>query len=345
MTCHDAREQLSTLIDDALGAEERSAVEAHLATCAECRRELERLRGTVALLRAVEPVRAPAGFVDRVLGAARPVPWPRRLVRALLLPWPVKLPVEAAAIVLVAVGIVYVFRATPELQQASRFEATPPVATAPREIAPEPPSPDVNQKAVGTLEGARRQDKDQGPNQQAPEKRALEKRAPEKKVAPATRAFTETGPPPKEAELRGGKLDDASRDVAKRQKDVRPATPAEPQVAGKLEESPRADALQAQRPAATPPAVISLVPPDVSGRLAVTDRDAALQSLARLIARLGGVEDRRFVGDEGPIIELTIAREAYPEFLRELAGIGRWQVTREAPALPEKVRIVLRIAG
>ena len=346
MTCHDAREQLSALIDDALGAEERSVVEAHLATCAECRRELQRLRSTVALLRAVEPERAPAGFVDRVLGAARPVPWPRRLFRALLLPWPVKLPVEAAAIVLVAVGVAYVFRATPELQQASRFEATPPVTTAPREIAPEPPSPDVNQKAVGTQEAARTQDKDHGPDQQAPEKRALEKRAPEKKTAPATQAFTETGPQPKEAEQRGAKLDDASRDVAKRQKDVRPAAPAEPQVAGKLEESrARADALQAQRPAATPPAVISLVPPDVSGRLAVTDRDAALQSLARLIARLGGVEDRRLVGDEGPIIELTIAREAYPEFLRELAGMGRWQVTREAPALPERVRIVLRITG
>src|SRR4029453_2732251 len=44
MTCHDAREQLSALIDEALGAEERGAVEGHLATCAECRRELERLR-------------------------------------------------------------------------------------------------------------------------------------------------------------------------------------------------------------------------------------------------------------------------------------------------------------
>src|SRR5262245_65434182 len=98
MTCHDAREQLSALIDDALGAAERGAVEEHLATCAECRRELERLRGTVALLRAaVEPARAPTGFVDRVLEAARPAPWPRRLFRALLLPWPVKLPIEAAA--------------------------------------------------------------------------------------------------------------------------------------------------------------------------------------------------------------------------------------------------------
>src|SRR5262245_64100612 len=104
MTCHDAREQLSALIDDTLGGEERSAVEAHLATCAECRRELDQLRGTVGLLRAAKPERAPAGFVDRVLEAARPEPWPRRLVRALFLPWPVKLPVEAAAIVLVAVG-------------------------------------------------------------------------------------------------------------------------------------------------------------------------------------------------------------------------------------------------
>ena len=351
MTCHDAREQLSALIDDVLDAEERSAVEAHLATCPECRRELQRLRSTVALLRAVEPARAPAGFVDRVLAAARPEPWPRRLFRALLLPWPVKLPVEAAAIVLVAVGVVYVFRATPELQQASRYESTPSVTTAPRESAPEPPSPDVNQKAVGTQEAARTQDKDQGPDQQAPEKRALEKRAPEKKVAPATQAFTEAGPKPKEAERRGAKLDDASRDVAKRQTDVRPATPAEPQVAGKLEESfarqERAPGAAGERARSTaaPPAVMSLVPPDVSGRLAVTDRDAALQSLARLIARLGGVEDRRFVGDEGPIIELTIAREAYPELLRELAGIGRWQLIREAPALPEKLRIVLRITS
>ena len=78
---------------------------------------------------------------------------------------------------------------------------------------------------------------------------------------------------------------------------------------------------------------------------AVADRDAVLESLARLLARLGGVEDRRFVGPEGPIIELTIPREAYPDFLRELAALGRWQLLREAPALPEKVRVVLRITG
>ena len=379
MTCHDAREQLSALIDDALGAEERRAVEAHLATCADCRRELERLRDTVALLRAVEPARAPTGFVDRVLEAARPAPWSRRLVRALLLPWPVKLPVEAAAIVLVAVGVVYVFQATQGLQQARHLGSVQPMTTASDQAAPAPPSQDAAREAPSTpeaapakqtartLEGAR-QNKEQAPGQKALEKSASEKETPEKKGAPTSQAFSEAAQH-KDADERRAKLDDASRDVAKRQANAPPATPAEPQVAGKLEESParaersqgaaaararssaapasepRVDTLQAPRPAATPPMATAFVPPDVSGRLAVANRDAALQDLARLLARLGGVEDRRFVGDEGPIIELTIPREAYPDLLRELATLGRWQLIREAPALPEKVRVVLRIAS
>jgi len=378
MTCHDAREQLSALIDDALGAEERRAVEAHLATCADCRRELERLRDTVALLRAVEPARAPTGFVDRVLEAARPAPWSRRLVRALLLPWPVKLPVEAAAIVLVAVGVVYVFQATQGLQQARHLGSVQPMTTASDQAAPAPPSQDAAREAPSTPEAARakqtartlegaRQNKEQAPGQKALEKSASEKETPEKKGAPTSQAFSEAAQH-KDADERRAKLDDASRDVAKRRANAPPATPAEPQVAGKLEESParaersqgaaararssaspasepRVDTLQAPRPAATPPMATAFVPPDVSGRLAVANRDAALQDLARLLARLGGVEDRRFVGDEGPIIELTIPREAYPDLLRELATLGRWQLIREAPALPEKVRVVLRIAS
>ena len=124
MNCHDAREQFSALIDDALAADERAALDAHLATCADCRRELQRFRDTVALMRGAAPVRAPAGFVDRVLEAARPVPWHRRLLHAVFLPWPIKLPMEAAAIVLVSVGVALVYRGSPELQQSARQEPT-----------------------------------------------------------------------------------------------------------------------------------------------------------------------------------------------------------------------------
>lgn len=353
MTGHDARDQLSALIDDALGAEERRAVEAHLATCAECRRELERLRSTVALLREVEPARAPVGFVDRVLEAARPVSRLRRLFRALLLPWPVKLPVEAAAIVLVAVGVVYVFRATPELQPARLFDSTGPVTRAADQFAPGPPAPDVAGEAARVQEAAPAKSTEQE-GQKAPASQVPKK---------------ETAPQPEDVDRRRVTLADASRDVAKRPAEVRSATPGEPPVAGKVEAplthaegapqavgerarssaapvpERRVDALQAPQSAAAPPAVASLAAPDVSGRLAVADRDSTLQSLARLIARLGGVEDRRVVTDEGPIVELTIPREAYPELLRELTALGRWQLIREAPALPEKVRVILRITG
>ncbi len=120
MTCHDTREWLSAWRDGALTVEERADVDAHLAVCADCRQELERLRETVELLHAIAPVRAPSGFVDRVLAASRPEPWPRRLVRRLFWPLPVKLPLEGAAVALVAVVAVYLYQQSPDLQQAAR---------------------------------------------------------------------------------------------------------------------------------------------------------------------------------------------------------------------------------
>ena len=138
MTCHDARELFSALIDEMLTREERADVYGHLATCAECRRELAAIERTVALVRGATPVRAPAGFVDRVIAAARPTPWYVRAARAALLPWPVKLPLSVAAVVLVTGLAVLMFRGSQQQQRAARYETTPPVL-ADRRIT-EPPA-------------------------------------------------------------------------------------------------------------------------------------------------------------------------------------------------------------
>src|SRR6185295_11805905 len=106
-------------------------VAAHLEGCPECRRELARLEQTVALLRRLEPARAPVGFVDRVLDAARPRPWYLRAAAAVFLPFSVKLPAEATALVMVALLAVYVFEETPALQESARIE--PEVREIPRE--------------------------------------------------------------------------------------------------------------------------------------------------------------------------------------------------------------------
>jgi Putative zinc-finger len=139
VTCHDVREQLSALLDDALSTPERAVLDAHLATCAECRRELEQLRGTVALLGRLGPVHAPAGFVDRVVTQVYRPSRTRRLLDALFRPLRVKLPLEAAAVLLVGVAALYVYERTPEVQQAARqktSESAP--APAPPGKAPQP---------------------------------------------------------------------------------------------------------------------------------------------------------------------------------------------------------------
>ncbi|MBI2218073.1 MAG: zf-HC2 domain-containing protein [Candidatus Rokubacteria bacterium] len=149
MTCADVRETFLDLQDGTLAPDEHRAVDEHLSTCAACRRELDRYRATVSLLGRVDRARAPVGFADRVVGAARPVPWHRRVTRQLLFPLPVKLPAEAAAIVLVAIGVVYVFQKTPELQHAARIETlrperevlTPSIATAPVTRSADAPGP------------------------------------------------------------------------------------------------------------------------------------------------------------------------------------------------------------
>ena len=132
MTCAECREAFSARVDDALSADARAALEQHLAGCPECRREWQRFAATVDLLHVVPPERAPAGFVDRVLAAARPQPWYRRALRGLFVPWPIKLSLEAAALVLVAGLAVMIFQRSPELRQAAVSPPAPASAPEPR---------------------------------------------------------------------------------------------------------------------------------------------------------------------------------------------------------------------
>jgi len=357
MSCHDAREQFSALIDDALDAGERAALDAHLATCADCRRELQRFRDTLGLVRAAAPVHAPAGFVDRVLEATRPVPWPRRLVRDLFLPWPVKLPMEAAAIVLVAVGVALVYRGSPELEQSIRQEPAAPVMTqAPRDTPPEvkASAPARENEDSRELYGARREKAREQDTPREPEKAKEAPRAQER----VQEFAKEPGAVSRDANLqKAPKSPDSQAPVIGKLE--APASGAERQRAAKdnvrsgttQPTERRADSLKAQRPASAPPTAAApsvtsaFVPPDVSGQLAVSDRELALRSLKELAARLRAVETRRFDTSDGPIIELAVPRETYAELNSGLARLGRWRPGKEPSTLPATIRVVVRITG
>ncbi len=347
MTCQDARELFSALVDDALTAAERGDLDAHLAGCAECRRELDGFRATVALLGQVEPARAPAGFVDRVLAAARPTPWYRRLLRAVFLPWPVKLPLEAAAIVLIGVSVAFLFRAAPELRQAARLEPPPPAASE----APAPPQ----------FGGTEAKPAAPAPQPAAPRFAARAPSVapappPERKAAPGEAesrlaAKPEATPPVADQRETLGKREERSNfrdeaDALRRQDAAKaappaspPAAPPAPRAAPSVKESAGSD-VAAQRLSTARPAPAA---PEVAARLAVVDREAALRALADLVARAGGREVARRATPDGLMVELAIPRAAWAEFARELARLGRFTPEREASELPDDVRVSLRI--
>jgi hypothetical protein len=334
MTCHDARESLSAFLDEALAPDERRGVEAHLEGCAECRRELERLRQTVALLHRVEPARAPVGFVDRVAAAARPRPWYRRAAAAVFLPLSIKLPVEATALVMVALLAVYVFERTP-LQQAAREEAPrqeePSAQLADKVARPEPsgrrPAP------AAPAPGVRGQDRrdaltyrDVPPTAPTPPPAVSVPVPPPPAAAPPPVAATQPGAKTETpSETKVGSV--APPEAESRQKAAEGAA----RSLGTDSTAPRLAAKRAQPSA------------DVIARVAVKDRDAAGRDLAQLITRVGGSETQRRQEGDTTIVEALIPQARYAEFSESLARIGPWQVEAERPDLPAQVRVILRL--
>ncbi|MCK4375871.1 MAG: zf-HC2 domain-containing protein [Candidatus Brocadiae bacterium] len=100
--CEGHRQRFSEYLDDALDQAERDALEAHVAECAACRRELDVWRRTIGAVAGLPVHRPAAGFADRVVRRLS-VRAPQRPLVTLL--WSRALPV--AAMLLVVLGLVF----------------------------------------------------------------------------------------------------------------------------------------------------------------------------------------------------------------------------------------------
>lgn len=325
MTCEHARALFSDLADGRLGAPERAACKGHLAECAECRGEWQGFQRMLGLLRTLPRLRAPAGFAERVLAAAGPAPWPRRMLRRLFVPLPVKLPLEAAALILI-VGAVYLVQRTPEMQRAVQLQAPAP---APEETLARSEQPSAPRAAAREMRAAR---------------------------APAS-----PPPPPAPSTAR----DDAAAKRREQTLDAKAYAPAEGKPAPRAAEAPPAAARTTEpapgvlgQPALRHRATsseaeakagvekfLAVAPPTLSGRLAVADPAGAERKLAELMGTLGATElGRRRVGD-ATVIELELPRSAWPEFSRALATLGAWTPEGVVPTGgPDRMRVVVRLS-
>ena len=336
MTCRDARQWLSDLLDDALGPERRVEVKAHLAGCAECRVELDRLRATVAALGELEPVRAPAGFVDRVVQRAYPVPWHRRLGAWLFLPLSIKLPVEAAAVVVIAGLAMLVWERSPELRSAARQEPTPlpapsiatiePTAQAPAPTSAPPAAPSLSAKTSRTP---------------SPE---LPRTAPGNVTpsvlgdsAASTRPAPETKP---EAKLEA-KADPEAREEGAPKSPAPPAPAAPAGHADRAEIRPRSASASVQRLMTK-----AIAPSEFSGRLIVRDRDVAAGAVSDLLTMIGGRQIGRREDDADTVIDAQIPEARYDDFVGGLNRLG-WLTTSGRPTVlpldPPQMRLTIRL--
>ena len=333
MTCDETRGLLSALLDGALDTGERARVEAHLAGCPDCRRELDGLRATTGLLARVERARAPVGFVDRVMTQVRPVPWYRRLARALFFPLSIKLPLEAGAMVMVALLGVYLLQTTPELKDATRRDSprptSPPTAierSAPTAPPAPPPPPALDREAESKGQALGRQRQPASSEDDA--RRGARDEAQKNVESPAPPLAQE--PPRTETP--------AARSQMSRSTEARESVPK------------RADADKKGAPGAAPaaPFFLSAKPqmaaPAVSGALAVTDRQRAEQLLAEVIKKTGAREIARREEGGAVVVEVEVPQPEYAAFTRELAALGSLRLEGQPTEIPPLVRLRLRIS-
>jgi hypothetical protein len=291
-----------------------------------------------------------------VTAAARPVPWYRSLGRRLFLPLNIKLPAQAAAMLVIAVLGVYLLQRTPELRDAARPELQSPAlrsepsgaTTAAPTPSPAPsqkdlkagkvdsgnvsePAPRAAHETENTARDSRRLDSPQPSSPSTQEfKQGLKKEADADRLEKAGSPTSQAAPAPK---------------VAESSAPASTAPPAEPRAKSRDAAEGQSGAL-----APAPPAMSTKrqsATASVLGRLNVKDRPAAEQGLADLLARLGGSETGRRQELGATVVEVLVPEARYPDFVRGLTTLGAFTSEGQPAALPTdppQIRLSIRIS-
>ena len=134
MECARVKELLSEYIDGSLDALVGAAVKDHVSICNGCKEELASLSAMVEELGSLEPVKAPADFLEKIHERMEPRFRLYRILRKLFVPFHIKIPLELAAAATMAILVLAVLN----IQQTEKIAQIPKVATY--EKAAEEPS-------------------------------------------------------------------------------------------------------------------------------------------------------------------------------------------------------------
>lgn len=120
MECSEVQKRLAAYIEKVLTPKQKALIDAHLKGCKGCKESLADLKKTIKYVQKLEEVEPPPWLAQKVMAQVRSEAEARRGVwQRLFSPFHIKIPLEALALVLVAVGTIYIFKAMqPEMQLA-----------------------------------------------------------------------------------------------------------------------------------------------------------------------------------------------------------------------------------
>jgi len=134
MECARIKGRLSEYIDGTLDAQTRVSVEEHVSTCSDCKAELASLSALVEELGALETVKAPADFLEKIHEKMEPRSDFYTILRKLFVPFHIKIPLELAAVATMTILVISVLNVQqvgkqvtkiPEVSMLEKFDREP----------------------------------------------------------------------------------------------------------------------------------------------------------------------------------------------------------------------------
>src|SRR5215475_2299171 len=113
MNCAEVQKYLSDFLEKSLDNERARAIEDHLAVCSLCNEELAGLAECQRLVSSLPMVEPPLGLTDRVMARVREAEHSPSLWKRLFLPLRIKIPLQATAVVLIALLAAYIYQKEP----------------------------------------------------------------------------------------------------------------------------------------------------------------------------------------------------------------------------------------
>ncbi|MEW6087011.1 MAG: zf-HC2 domain-containing protein [bacterium] len=139
MNCREIKNLLSDYVDNMLSHKERDIVEKHLFTCKDCRDEYESLKLCIDEIKSLERVKAPLNISEKIHERLESRTKIKLLIDKLFLPFYIKIPLEVAALFLIALLIKNIYKhPIPEIQIATKAEKIENIKKYPKEAFTEP---------------------------------------------------------------------------------------------------------------------------------------------------------------------------------------------------------------